>query len=426
VNEQERKEMMAALEAVRTAVNAKNVEALERLDKIEAKMTEADASAKDLRGQIDLVRQADDERTKAIEKLQREARLERAADRGPQSREQALAVFGAQCRQMLCRHVNSEIPTAFRGEVELIRSYQELQRATLNADATGGSYLVPQVTESQVIEGIEEVSDILSLVDFMPGLPPASKIIVPVLTGRPTLQVKRSTIDTNMTASDPTIGQLELEPDEAYIYFPIDNRLMQMSAVSLGTMMMNLLRDSAIQGMVNWLLLGDGTSSYNEVVGILNSHEDYTVVLPSGKLLYNDATANDARRVKKATLKRGRGPRGRWLMAEDVLGVFEDLDRTGKTKVVDFRDDGTATLLRNPVIFDEGMPDLSTAAQTDTIFAAFGDLATYVVGLVGGIQTAVSTEYLFGRNQTAMRAVLNLAIKRKPVKTLTALATAAQ
>lgn len=423
MNEQEKKELQAALEAIRAAVNAKNVEALERLDKIEAKMTDADASAKDLRGQIDLVRQADDERTKTIEKLQREARLARAADGGPQSREQAMAVFGAQCRQLLCRHIGSEIPSAFKGEAELIRSHQELMRTTLNADAAGGSYLVPQVTEAQVIEGIEEVSELLSLVDFIPGLPAAGKIIMPVLTGRPTLQVKRATIDTDMTASDPTFGQLELEPDEAYIFFPVDNRLMQMSAVALGTLLTSLLRDSAIQGMVNWLLNGDGTSSYNEVVGILNSAADYTVTMPSGKILFNAVTAADARKAKQATLKRGRGPRGRWLMAEDVLGVFEDLDRTGKTKVVDFRDDGTATLMRNPVIFDEGMPDLSTATQNDVIFAAFGDLATYVVGLVGGIQTAVSTEYLFGRNQTAMRAVLNLAIKRKPVKTLTALAT---
>ena len=65
------------------------------------------------------------------------------------------------------------------------------------------------------------------------------------------------------------------------------------------------------------------------------------------------------------------------------------------------------------------------ADEANKAFLGYGDLATFLVGLVGGIQIGVSTEYLFGENQTAFRAIVNMDMKRKPSATYTILKTAA-
>ena len=88
-----------------------------------------------------------------------------------------------------------------------------------------------------------------------------------------------------------------------------------------------------------------------------------------------------------------------------------------------FAQDGTPRILQNPVVIDEGMPDLAESDAGKAVMG-FGDLATWMVGLIGGIQIAVSTEYLFGKNQTAFRGVLNMDIKRKPVATFMTIKTA--
>lgn len=423
-------EIKKALDEVKAAVG-RNVEALARIDAIEAAAKTGVADLKLLRTELDAVKAAAVEREKTITEMQRNMRIVRQ-DADPIRRaHEATAMFGMIIRQELCRALRLEIPSAFAGEVELVRSYQAdvLQRATLVSGATTGSYLVPTVTETQLIDTLEQVSDLLGEVEFIPGLPAASTINIPTLTGRPTLQPTRGTSatasDTKMTQSDATFGRLQLTPAEAYIYFPVDNKLIQMSALSLGSLLMNVLNDAVGQGICDWLVNGDGTSTYNSITGILNETDaNYLQNLPAGKTAFANVTKEDLLKGMTRMLKRGRA-NGKWLLDLDVLGILQDIDRQGKTPLVKENANGEYLVYNRPCIIEPLMPDLADSGKSKG-FLGLGDLMTFIVGLIGGIQIAQSSDYLFGNNQTAFRAVLNMDIKRKPVKTFMLYKTPAQ
>ena len=400
----------------------KNVQALARVDQLETAAKAKDADLKLIRTELDTIKAAHVEQKKAFDEMQRQSRVQGIQRDGLTDSRAAVAMFGMLCRSAMANHLRQEVPSIFAPEKELIRAY--LERATLQAGAVTGSYTVPTVTESELLDALEQISELLSLVDMRTGLPAASTIYMPTLTGRPTLQPARASVDTAMTQSDPAFGQLALSPNEGYIYFPVDNRLMQMSALSLGTLLTSLLRDSLIQGMTDWLINADGTATYNSITGILKeATAAYIYSLPAGKTAFSDLTKADMQKIKAKCLKRGRA-KGVWLASLEVQGIMEDMDRLGKVPVITYDQAGNARALQNPIEIDEGMPDLADSAA-NTAILGFGDPATWLVGLVGGIQVAVSTEYLFGKNQTAFRGVLNLDIKRKPVATFITAKTAA-
>ncbi len=409
--------VMQELNALREELKRNN-EALATLDAIEKRIATGETSAREAQKQMAELRETVARLEKEIEEARRKARLQGIARDGIAYRNQAYRVLGSQLREMLARHLGISLGSRFAEEREMLAQY----RATLSPESAGGSYLVPTLTADEIIEGVEETSSILMLTDFRPGLP--GKMDLPVLTARPTLQHKRATLATDMTTSDPAIGRVQFEPEEGYVFFPVDNRLIEMSAVDLGRLAVGWLRDAAIEGLTQDLLSGDGSSSYNEITGILNETEAaFVQSLPSQKTAFGDLTKADLQATKSKCLKRGRA-RGVWLVSHDVLGLIEDLDRTGKVPVVTYGQDGQPRILQNPVVIDEGMPDIADSGAGKAILA-FGDLSTYLVGLVNGIQIGVSTEVLFRRNQTAFRAVLNYDIKRKPVATLITLKTAA-
>lgn len=413
-------EIKKALETLRGEIG-KNVEAVKRIDAIEEAARKGTETVTALRAEIDKIKADVVARENEIKDLQQKARIERAAADPIKEKNDALRMLGMIGRMLIAREKKVEVPAAFKDEADVVRDYMA-KRASLAAGAVTGSYLVPSITEAMIIDTLEEISDILSRVDFIPGLPAAGTITIPTLATRPSLQYARATVDTKMTQSDAAFSYMTVSPAEAYIIFGVDNKLIEMSAIALGQFLINLLRDSVIEGIVNTLLNGDGTSSYNSVTGIL-AEATYVTNLPAGKKSFADLAKTDLSKVKNATLKRGRA-RGVFLMSEDILGVIEDIDRLGKVPLITYAQDGTARVLQKPVVIDEGMPDLADDAVS-TGFVGFGDLSVYLVGLVGGIQIASSTDARFEYNQTAFRGLVNMDIKRKPVNTFRLLKTAA-
>lgn len=409
-------ELRSAMERL-DDVLGKDVGARALAEDLAKKFTAGEAALTEVRGKLAEIEKASVERANEIKELRQQAR-QQALGREGNDKQRGLRILGATIRESLCRHFGTEIPGSFKaGEETLLREY----RATLEAGAAGGSYLVPTITEAMIIDAIEEVSDLVNRVDFQPGLP--GQMDIPTLTGRPSLLPKRTTVDTDMTQSDPSIGVLPFVPNEMYVFFPVDNRLIQMSAVQLGSLATQLIRDAAIDGLASWLVNADGTTNYNSCTGIKAQPAPYRLSMDAGKKEIQNLDKSFLTAMKSAVLKRGRA-RGSWLLSNDVLGLIEDLDRTGKVPVLTYAQDGSPRVLQNPVVMDESMPDIAESA-VDTPFIGFGDLATFWVGLVGGIQIGVSQEVLFKRNQTAFRAVLNGQILRKPVKTFVTGRTAA-
>ena len=119
---------------------------------------------------------------------------------------------------------------------------------------------------------------------------------------------------------------------------------------------------------------------------------------------------------------RGRA-NGVFLVSLDVLGIISQIDRKGKLGIVTYDPNGKILIWGRPVVIDEGMPRIRNS-NPDKVVLGFGDLKTYVVGLVQGIQVASSTEDRFGANQTTFRGVMNMDIKRKLGSTFNTIKTA--
>jgi HK97 family phage major capsid protein len=417
-------ELKKLLDALRADLG-KNVEAVARIDAIAKQAEQADANVKVLRAELDKVAARHDEREKTIKELQQAARVVRQEADPLRTRNESMSMLGMIIRQGLAAHMRSEVPAAFRHETDLVTAYRNdvLSRATLAFNAAPGSYLVPTMLETTPIDTLEEVSTLLGDVDYVPGLPMAGTINIPTITARPSLKPARASSDTKMTQSDAAFGTCAVSPKEAYVYFPVDNHFLNMAALPMGALLYRLLNEAVGEGIINWLLNADGTANYNSITGLLQETDaKYIYTLPAGKVTFNALGFDECVAAKKKVLQRGRA-RGKWLLAMDVEGAVASEDRTGKVPAITYGPDGTSRILRNPVVNDEGLPDLSTADQKSKIFGAFGDLATYLVGMAGGIQIASSSDYLFGNNQTAFRGVMLMDIIRKPVKTLVALKT---
>lgn len=416
-------ELKKELELLRTEM-AKNAEALARIDKVEEAASAGTASVATLQRELEAVKVAAGEREKTILELQRQGSVQRLEQDPLRDKGVALRTFAAIVRQELARTLKVEVPAAFKAEADLVRGYTEqLARASLSFNAASGSYLIPTALDSTPLDTMEAVSPVLGMTDFVPGLPNVGTLNIPTIVGEPTLTFGRTNTDAAMTQTNAAFGSFAVTPKEAYIYFPVDNNLLEMAALPLGSLLLSLINRAVTRGMTKTLLLGDGSAAYGLITGIMNE-ATYVTSLTAGKKTFGDLTYAEAVKIKKAVMQSGRA-NGKWLLAMDVEGACGEEDRNGKAPFMTFDAAGNASLLRNPVVNDELLPDLSTAVQAGAAFGAFGDLKAMLVGLVGGIRIASDASYRFGYNQTAFRAVALMDIVRKPINTLRTIKAAA-
>lgn len=419
-------EIKKALEELRASLG-KHVDVAARVDKIETALEAQKATAEEVkaaRAEIEKLGKLVSERDAALKTLQEQSRVQ-AVQRDPTvRREQALERMGMIVRAELARLNGWEIPVFFRPEIELVRAYREecVARATITPMSTTGSYVVPTVTDQSIQSAIEEVSQFLGLCDFQGGLPAGGTFNYTFLSTRPVMQKKRASTDTAFTASDPVFAQLQLSPAETYVFFPVDNKMFLMSAVALGGYFEGLCRDAMIDKLAYWALRADGSTDYNSITGALND-ATYLKALPNGKTAFADVTADDVYGAEDSVLARGRGPKARWVVSHDVLSILKNIDRLGKFGLID-RLNGNITIDNYPTVQEVHMPVRSESAAA-TGFALFGDPASILVGMVGGLLIAADASVKFDKNQTCFRGTTIVDIKRKPVNTLVTLKTAA-
>lgn len=421
-------ELKKALEELRGQLK-NSVDVAARVDQIEARI-KLGATGEDLkavRADLEKLQKFHTEREQALKDLQEKTRVH-ALSRDPiQLKRSGIEMMGMMARSLFMRRIGSEHPAEFRGEVDLVRKYQEemLARATLTPMSTTGSYVVPTVTALSIEDAVEAVSGLLGLVDFQPGLPAGGTFNYTYLATRPTAQKARASSDTSRTQSDPVLAQLQLTPKEMYVTFPVDNKFFVMSPLALGTYFQGLCRDSLIARLVYWLIRADGSSTYNSITGLLaEATADYVYYLPAGKTKFADATALDYGKARANNFARGRGPAARWLLGIDIQDLAEEIDRTGKNPLIREREDGSYRIKNIQVQVEEDMPGESESAVS-TGFAVVGDLKTILVGMVGGMRVRSDSSVGFKEDQTWFAADTVVDIKRKAIKSLTVMKTAA-
>ncbi|MDD5705427.1 MAG: phage major capsid protein [Kiritimatiellae bacterium] len=416
-------EIKKALDALRAELG-KNVDAIAKIDAIEKAAGLRDADMKTIRAEIDTIKPIVTERETQIRELQQQVKV-RTAELTPATRRQEhIAMLGMITRQLLARANGMEVPAAFRGEADQLKAYlaRSQERAALEVGASPGSLLIPTTLDSMIYDAMEEISEIVGMLDMQTGLP-AGNTTLSFFTSRPALKPKRANASTEMSESSFGISQVTVSPQEAYIFFGLDNNLFSMSPVALGMYAMQLLREGVLEGLAGWAINADGTASYNSDTGILNE-ATYVTAMASGSTTPAKLAVGDLRNLMKATLKRGRR-NGIWLGGLGTLGLIQDLDRTGKIPCASIGPDGTERVFMRPWVSDEDMPEPGDIGA-DAALLGFGDLSTYLMAIAAGIQFATSADYKFGYNQTCFRATLNLDLVRKPVSTFRLLKTAAQ
>ncbi len=438
-------EIKKALEELRASLT-KYDQLAARIDQIAKDVETGKTTVVAARTEIDAIKASTVEREKAILELQRTGRVQREELMPAARKEEALIMLGMVGRRILARKIGTEIPAQYKDEAARVDAFEAdiAARATLAFNSTPGSYLVPTVLETAIIDAMPAVSPLVGNMDYVPNLPLAGTINLPVLTGRPILQPARASSDTKMTQSDPAFDRVTLTPREASIFFPIDNNFLIMSPLALGQILINLINQALIQGMAAWSIYADGTTNFNFIKGMMaETNPDYLYTLPAGKTAYTDLTKSDLTAMKQKLFWQF-WQSGKWLMNLDTLGVVEDMNRLGLVPVMNQNQD---RILQNEFMLDGLMPNRSgvidmgsTSAATNPVtvaptigypmgpgkgFMGFGDPKTFLLGVAGGVRIASSSDYLFGNNQTAFRAVMLMDMARKPVKSFVVAQTAA-
>jgi len=406
-----------ALDALRAEVG-KNAEAVARVAALETANATGAADLKKVQIEIESIRAANAASEKAFKDAIQENRRV-ALDKDPiKTKRDAIVMMGMMTRQIMVRAKNIPVPERFKDEAQRVADYMA-QRATLSELTTGGTVFVPTILEGEIIDTLEELSKLLGEVDFKTGVP--SKITIPTLTTRPTLQPKRASTDTALSQTDPAFSYMSVDSDEGSIFFPVDNNLLELSPFSLGALMLPLARDAFLEGLCTWLLKADGTATYNSLTGIL---KEATYVETMAKNAFGDLTAMEVRGLKTAVLQKGRSA-GKFLMSDYALSLCENMDRLGKIAVVTYGNDGLPRIFGSPVLVDAGMPGLADSAAS-TGFIAYGDLKAMLVCICGnGIKLVADPSYRFGYNQTSFLAIAHVYLARKPVNSMRLLKTSA-
>lgn len=404
---------------IREELGKQNTDLQAKLDAIERAREAASADLGKVRAELDALKAEAAQREATIREIERRNNLRLEQDPA-HTREQALAMLGMLFRREHARVHNVEIPERFAKEREAVSAYvRELHnRATLGEQTTQGGYFMPSVLQLDIYDTLEQVSALLSAVDFQSGVPTKGSYVT--LVGRPTLQPKRATTDTDLTQSNPAFGTFDWDTDEAGFAFPIDNWMFELSPIDLGRRLVPLCRDAYIQGLCDWLINGDGTASYNSVTGILA--DTANVVRMTGSA-FADLTNDDLRKLMRGVLLRARA-RGAFLTGPYAVDVLEGIDRQGKVPIL--RETGDGYSVKGKVhLEDEGMPD-ETDSGANKAFLAFGDPKTWGVVLAGqGLRIAYDASYGFRQNQTWYRALAHVDIVRKPGNTWALLKTKA-
>lgn len=407
------------VESIREEIGRNNTDLQAKLDEMTQRREEDVKDLGKVREELAAIQAQAKEREATIREIERRNNLRLDAD-PVHKREQALAILGAMTRRELARAMKIELPERFDKEREMVDTYmrERMERATLAEITTQGGYMMPTVLVLDIYDTLEEVSALLGQIDFMSGVPSKGSYVT--MTGRPTLQTARASSDTAMTQSDPTFGQYTWDTDEAYIYFPVDNWILQLSPIQIGQKLIQVARDGFIGGMVDWLINADGTASYNSNTGILN---DTVNVISMAGTTFESLTNADLRKLMRGVLVRARRA-GAFLGGPYAIDVLEDIERTGKVPIL--REVGDGYVVKGKrFVEDESMPDDGDSAAA-TGFMGFGDLKTWAVVLAGaGLQIASDSSYRFAYNQTAFRATGHVDIVRKPGNTWALLKTKA-
>lgn len=402
----------------------RNTDAIAKIVDIEKRVGTGETERVAAKKELDALREQIDQSRRDFEDMKKRARVETLERGGFRDVRHAMTTVGACIRAMWARGV-SDLPASIGKIIErekpMVDEFQQQRATMLESGAVTGSYAVPTLFDVGIIDTLEEIQELSAQADFKADLP--GNVDVPTLIGRPTFNHKRASKASEITKSAPSFGQVQVRPEEGTILFDADNQLLAMSPLALGDIFFRLMRESMMGALTVDLLLGDGTDNYNGITGLMKVTDAEDVyVLPAGKKAFADLSYQDLYNIQAKPLVRC-AARGKWYGARNLFGVVAGIDCTGKAPLVRY-ESGKRLVLEAEYVNSEDMPLVGQSAA-NTAFLAFGDLQSYLVGLTGATNLALSKDSRFSYNQTQFRLVCYYDIVRKFKKGMVVVKTAA-
>jgi HK97 family phage major capsid protein len=208
---------------------------------------------------------------------------------------------------------------------------------------------------------------------------------------------------TQITASNPKMRRLRLEPRPLHVMVPVDNTLLRNPQAA--ERLLNQAAPEEIVFLVNDAII-NGTGA-GKPLGILTSSGRVTVTAESGQGAGTFVKANADKMF--ARLHSRSRLNARWLHNVDVEPQFEAMVAAGTTPAIPVFLPilgGSPSMVPASNTYLKGKPMLeveqcaTVGTEGDVILC---DLGAYALGVRGGIDTAMSMHLYFDRNQSAFR-----------------------
>lgn len=414
-------EVIDRLNSIRADIAKDNKDVATRIDRVVADVEARATESKALRKEVDELKERAGQIVKDHEDLKKRSRVEAFRRSGIKDEQHGYFLVGAGLRDKLATQngadwVRKMIPT---GESEQLKEY----RATLIETGSGsGAELIPTGFAVDLLDTIEAAADTISDADVQINLP--GNLDLPTITARPTFNHKRAAKTSDLAKSAPAFGKVQFRPEEGSLCFDIDLAMFRMSPVALGQAFVQLINDAMTGALSHDLAFGDGTDSYNEITGFMVDATAANVYsLPAGKTSFGDIVYHDFWSILAKPLARS-AQRGRFYMSRDVLGIVAAIQTTNKQIPLINYEGGMYKLLQRDIRLIEDFPGMAGNAPA-TKFMAFGDLYSYLVGMVGTPDVAFDGSAAFERAAIVARLLCYFDIVKKHDRGMCSVATAA-
>jgi HK97 family phage major capsid protein len=202
----------------------------------------------------------------------------------------------------------------------------------------------------------------------------------------------------------------------------------EQSIVSMGQFLARYGAIEFTRAEDTWGFLADGTSTYENVRGIVQIARDNTktVVLASGKTKPSDATLADFRtlrtKVNKAALN---GRLSAYYLDSTWETQLPTFKTTAEPNVYQKLPDGTSVLDGYPIVWTDVMAAFGTSAAADSPLAVFGALSFWWLGEHGVPRIDTSEDVFFANDQLAVRFIEEIDFYYAAVDATAVLITAA-
>ena len=231
-----------------------------------------------------------------------------------------------------------------------------------------------------------------------------------------------------ISEKSPTLSFASLESHKIGGLVRLPREIDEQSIVAMGQFLARYGAVEFARAEDTWGFLADGTSTYENVKGIVQIARDNTktVVLGATKTKPSDATLADFRtlrtKVNKAALN---GRESAYYLDSTWETQLPTFKTTADQLVYQRLPDGTALLDGYPIVWTDVLQAFTTSNANDTAIAVFGAMSFWWMGEHGTPRIDTSEHVFFANDQLAVRFIEEIDFDYMAIDATAALITAA-